>query len=1307
MSPQQPLSETRQQESHGRIGLLSRTLVPTPAIRWILPARIRSPIKDDYLCIGRDFIQLWEVESEVNINLIATKHDFDGDIGGANIIGYFDSYESEFRKDSEEANNRSDDSEAPMGPQMLTFTLVNSKLLYFLTASENKNGEVIFKLSCIPIPKFTSPPRMIGNPVAVDPRSRALAVAAGERDVFICYTNPASLLSSGTQRWDNGFFPVSEVRVAHVEGTILLMDFLYPPGHDQDRVVLLMIVLYRGIVRPTWAEWSYSDEHKTADMRLGQRIYSDSELPHMLIPLKGDAAFILATKKGITTFEHILTTAILSTRQGIDKTDPPRDYPPSTNKPAWAHWVRPRRNVEYEEEDYIYLISEDGNVYYVIFVQESPAEGVVINHVGSLKCHVDSACAPFGRSAQGDILIAHGASSEGCVWISDCRQAPTSHLEPNGGMHGYIVSQSPNWSGNFDLIAKSTSRGKLLPNSRDTLFAPSGRQPYGKITELRMGIEARIDHEVKNFQFGVVSHAWMLPVEQEDVYLVMLSGPEQTHILSIPQSPDDNFILAEQMEPAGLDLQHSTLAAAIVYGCILQITEFAICSCCDSEDSSRIEQWPPGYKAVAAAIDENLCLAAVVLRKDTRSEIRFFNVEEAEHETVSTSEIGKPTEIEDEVVSVAIHSTTFLTFIVAGTSGGALHIFRVSPRHRLELYLEHEISHNVGNLEVLSACEDILILGKQTLAGQPVGLVVLCGLRGGSIYALELQANLDATLQINSQQHYSLGLTSVRLKPGKTYSSAIATCGDGLFSISLKGTRTDSLSISDIYLTDKERGFQQEAVAALSLVPYAETSTISEALLVFSNDTCYVTSRFRRRGVVPRNIKARGSPHTLIECKQSNCFVSAASYGWLRSPTTRAVRDVVQFSSGDWSCTYEMDIGFKVYAMAEWSVKRHVVIVLAAGRLSQPQHDIAPRSDNGRLYLLQSPTVGESDHVAVLLKPSLFDSPVTAVATYGETGIVACSGTKVYFLEYDTQAPKFRLKEICNFVMHSPGVRVTTSPPHIHVTTELDSTLTLQLVASPTEPYSRRLHNVARGDGARMSSSHTTINVTDGDDVTSSFNLTSTMNCELVGLQIPDPNRPPAIATHDTLFTAKLTRSVMRVVEANVRPPWKPAKAKGVLKDDLVGIATDGTIYGFAILDERTTNRLRWVQKLCQRNAEICPFTFGKPQTFTQNGSTKQIPVMLPPPGFDTASDIDMFANENTARRSRRYRPSDMHVDGDFLVRLLAQDGVELLTLILDIEAAKETHDAISTWVRDNLESQKREVEALIREAAAVIDRWW
>jgi hypothetical protein len=131
------------------------------------------------------------------------------------------------------------------------------------------------------------------------------------------------------------------------------------------------------------------------------------------------------------------------------------------------------------------------------------------------------------------------------------------------------------------------------------------------------------------------------------------------------------------------------------------------------------------------------------------------------------------------------------------------------------------------------------------------------------------------------------------------------------------------------------------------------------------------------------------------------------------------------------------------------------------------------------------------------------------------------------------------------------------------------------------------------------------------------------------------------------------------------------------------------------------------VQRLCQRNPDIAPFTFSTLPMFTQSGSTKAVPVVLPPHGFETSSDSIPTTSENMTRRSRRHRPSDMHVNGDFLVRLLAEDGVALLNSILDTEAEKEVHDPISSWIRDNLEAQKAEVESLIAEATAAVDRWW
>ena len=338
-------------------------------------------------------------------------------------------------------------------------------------------------------------------------------------------------------------------------------------------------------------------------------------------------------------------------------------------------------------------------------------------------------------------------------------------------MHGFIISSLPNWSENLDLVAKPTSRKRLPLYSRDTLLVPSGRQPYGHITEIRMGHEARIGARIEGHApFSVVSHVWVLPVSEKEVFFIILSSPGQTHVLSIPQSPEGNdFRELQAMSTVGLDLQHSTLAVAMIAdNCVLQITESAITFSRNAQDSLLVEKWPAGHKAVAAAIQTNIPCAVIALRADGRSEIRALRVHDAADEMVSVSQLGKPIQTEGEVISLAIYSTEKLTFVVAGNSNGTLHIFRVSPNNGLEPYLEHEIPQNpnhLDDLEALNACEDILVLGEQLTLGKPVDLVVLCGLRGGSVYALELQVGLDGKICAQGLSAFLLTYDSVTTYP--------------------------------------------------------------------------------------------------------------------------------------------------------------------------------------------------------------------------------------------------------------------------------------------------------------------------------------------------------------------------------------------------------------------------------------------------------------------------------------------------------------------------------------------------------------
>jgi len=228
----------------------------------------------------------------------------------------------------------------------------------------------------------------------------------------------------------------------------------------------------------------------------------------------------------------------------------------------------------------------------------------------------------------------------------------------------------------------------------------------------------------------------------------------------------------------------------------------------------------------------------------------------------------------------------------------------------------------------------------------------------------------------------------------------------------MNDAKLDAITISDVYLTDGPHHFQQDPVAAMTMVPYVETSTLSEALFVISGDCCFVTAVSGRQGIVPSNSKVHGSPHTLIDLRSLNRFVSASSYVWKRSSTTRAVKDVVQFSSGDWNCSWETDIGWKVHSMIEWSFRRtpdatqrHVLVAVAVGRATRLGEAASSKSTNGRMYLLRPPAVGgKADKCVLHVKE--FETPVTAMATYGETGLVLCSGEKVYFSEYDIETSK-------------------------------------------------------------------------------------------------------------------------------------------------------------------------------------------------------------------------------------------------------------------------------------------------------------
>ena len=69
------------------LGLLTRTLIRSSVIKWIIPARIRHETKNDVLFISIDSVIIKEAFGDYTLKDIAIKDDFDAPIRSARILG--------------------------------------------------------------------------------------------------------------------------------------------------------------------------------------------------------------------------------------------------------------------------------------------------------------------------------------------------------------------------------------------------------------------------------------------------------------------------------------------------------------------------------------------------------------------------------------------------------------------------------------------------------------------------------------------------------------------------------------------------------------------------------------------------------------------------------------------------------------------------------------------------------------------------------------------------------------------------------------------------------------------------------------------------------------------------------------------------------------------------------------------------------------------------------------------------------------------------------------------------------------------
>ena len=174
------------------LGILTKTLVKSPVINRIIPARIRHKTKNDLLFVSANSVTIKEAKGDYTLSEIATKNDFDSAIRSARILGerrkltnhdhgrsllpkdggLWDdklSNEGDYYSDDEDRQHRPALTQRMLPPHILVLALESNRLVFWCVVSGRSEDPEIF-LSQKPLPAPTSPLQSLGEFIAVDPK---------------------------------------------------------------------------------------------------------------------------------------------------------------------------------------------------------------------------------------------------------------------------------------------------------------------------------------------------------------------------------------------------------------------------------------------------------------------------------------------------------------------------------------------------------------------------------------------------------------------------------------------------------------------------------------------------------------------------------------------------------------------------------------------------------------------------------------------------------------------------------------------------------------------------------------------------------------------------------------------------------------------------------------------------------------------------------------------------------------------------------------------------------------------------------
>jgi replication-dependent DNA damage repair protein MMS1 len=786
-----------------KIGLLYRTILHSPIVKWIIPARVRHISLNDVVFIGEDFIHIKQMLPTGELCHIASKTDLPGRIRSANIIGKHIEPEDPSQNPSsdpflansppvkEESNPTPDTLHKPqvIPPHFIVLSLDEGHLMFLYVKWFPHHGVVEFHESRHPVPMDNSLARQPGCFIAVDRQKNLLAIAAHVNTIMIYRLkswdqlnseidpssfedpNPLRLIHLEPQKdWS----PISQEHAFRIDRTdpdttILALSFLIHP----DKTSSILVAIVRSSNRTKIFVYQ-TDESSNFDFNVpsinGQRLEEDASHPNLMIPFQHSPNFFLVFPTRFYVFTNVLTDSLQYAQQDIH----PRTneslqtrQPASSNEyPAYTSWAPAARSKKAKDSrEHLFILREDG-LLLMISEQSNSIQSLQLSVCARFECNGSSALAyllPNNNLRDPDVLIAGGCVSDGqMIQLGGGKYDYWGDQKRKDVMKPNVLQIFPNWSPIIDFdLNHSESDGQ------PQLFLTTGRQPFSYVTEMRFGHDASVK---SNAYFGDpnmkgATGIWRIaPAFLEDITIYFVSFPNYTEVFCLDQNEDEAVVL-EALEDSTMTILHlgNDLVMQI---CSSRIRLFRVSYQDDASSdeirlTSLLSSEHEHVETLVATCSVPGMDAAVLLAGQRTTQHLQIDLLGIQDETDSNWKLKSFPVLGNDIPNAmaAFHDPGYGHFVILGGSTGIMSVLRFTWDECVKIV---DLGEDDG-FTTMSKIVDSLIVLPAGKNAESHTYFILSGFRDGSVGLYTLRILGPATVKMTFIESVNIGQSAVTL----------------------------------------------------------------------------------------------------------------------------------------------------------------------------------------------------------------------------------------------------------------------------------------------------------------------------------------------------------------------------------------------------------------------------------------------------------------------------------------------------------------------------------------------------------------